>query len=164
MPPTGRPGSIPANWVTAIPASRRSSSRSIDIERAEQHLGQLFAAEVAAGAAALHVAGHAAEQLLGQVELVLQVGARAEQREVDVEHGVERGAVALVLHQRRAEHRAQDLALADVDVLDRPHGVEVLGHRHRQPRRPQLVDEPLEHVQHRGRMSYAAASGTVVTA
>ena len=35
----------------------------------EQHLGQLLTAEVAAGAAALHVAGHAAEQLVGEVEL-----------------------------------------------------------------------------------------------
>ncbi len=31
MPPTGRPRSMPANWVTAIDASRRSSSRSMRI-------------------------------------------------------------------------------------------------------------------------------------
>ena len=36
-------------------------------------------------------------------------------------------------------------------MLDRAHGVEVLGHRHRQPGRPQLVHEALEHVEHHAR-------------
>ena len=73
----------------------------------------------------------------------------AEQREVHLEDGLERLLVALVLHQRRAEDGLEHVAVVDVDVLQRAHGVEVLGHRDREPRGAQLVDEALEDVEQR---------------
>ena len=60
MPPTGRPGSIPAKRATAIAASWRSCSWSMFIERGEEHLGELLVAHALAGAAAPLLAGHAA--------------------------------------------------------------------------------------------------------
>ena len=58
--------------------------------------------------------------------------------------------VAVVLHQRRAERGLERVAVVERHVLDRAHRVEVLGHRHRQPRGAQLVHEALEHVEHVG--------------
>ena len=123
----------------------------------EEHLGELLVAHALAGTAAPLLTGYAtrlvARLAVGTlaVAAVLVADASRVQREVDVEDGVERAPVAEVLHQRGREHLAERLALLQRDVLDRAHGVEVLGHRHRQPRRPQLVHEPLEHVEHHAR-------------
>ena len=148
----GRPGSMPANRCTASAASRRSCSRSMFMQRVEQHLGELLVATSAHRAgrrcpAAWRVARASASSPARRRRLAVAVDAAAEQREVDVEDGVERALVPVVLHQRRAEHRLEHLAVVERDVLDRAHRVEVLGHRHRQPGGAQLVDEPLEDVE-----------------
>ena len=82
---------------------------------------------------------------------LVAVNPEAEQREVHVEDGLERALVTLVLHQRRAQHGTEHRPVVDRDVLERAHGVEVLRHRDGQPGGPQLVHEPLEHVEQRER-------------
>jgi hypothetical protein len=54
-----------------------------------------------------------------------------------------------MLHQCRTERSLERLPIVERHVLDRAHRVEVLGHRHRQAREPELVHEALEHVEHR---------------
>src|SRR5581483_2610548 len=76
------------------------------------------------------------------------VGVVGLEGEVDVEEDVEGLLVVGVLDQRRPQRRLEGRTVLEVDVLQRPHGVEVLGHRHRQPRRPQLVDEARQQVEH----------------
>ena len=117
-------------------------------QRAHQHLGQLFArhrrARAGRGLAVLR------EATVGAVvaeQRIVVVDAVAVQREIDVEDHVERALVTVVLHERGREHGAEHLAVGDVDVLERTHRVEVLGHRHREPRGTQLVHEALEDVE-----------------
>src|SRR5207302_5556495 len=50
------------------------------------------------------------------------------------------------------------------DVLDRPHRVEVLRHRHWQPGGAQLVDEPLQDVEQRDRRARGRRCGRAQTA
>ena len=116
-------------------------------ERLEEHLRQLLGRDVAHRAAALGAHGlHGLE--VGRTTVVALADPRRVEREIDVEDGLEGAPVVVVLHQGRSERGLERAALGDVDVLDGAHGVEVLGHRHREPGRPQLVDEPLEHVEH----------------
>src|SRR5690606_4871095 len=61
--------------------------------------------------------------------------------EVDLEGGVEGGQMTLGLDQGGGERRLESLPVADVDHLERPHGIDRLDHRHRHARRPQLTDE-----------------------
>ncbi len=86
-------------------------------------------------------------QLARELADVLTRRTGREQREVHVEDGLERLPVMMVLHQRRAERGLERRTVAEVEMLDRAHRVEVLGHRHGQPRRAQLVHEPLQHVE-----------------
>ena len=138
-------------------------------QRGEEHRRQLLARDAGTGAvaAALALAGHVdlVAAPLGALAVVLARDAVAEQREVDVEDGVERLLVALVLDEGGAQDALEQLAIVDVDELDGAHRVEVLGHRHRQPGRAQLVDEPLEDVEQRRRSGhrhrcYRTASGS----
>ena len=64
MPPTGRPGSMPAKRSTAAPASWRSCLTVHVHERLEEHLGEVLGREVA-HAAPTRLALHA----LGRVEI-----------------------------------------------------------------------------------------------
>ena len=123
-------------------------------QRVEEHLRELFVGHLAHRAAAVH---RGAELL----EVGLRVGADlrpfavlvdagAEDREVHLEHRVEHLVVPVVLHERRAERGLERVAVVERHVLDRAHRVEVLGHRHRQAREPELVHEALQHVEHVG--------------
>ena len=84
---------------------------------------------------------------------VAAVDAGAEDREVDLEHGVEHPVVPVVLHERGAERGLERLAVFERHELDRAHRVEVLGHRHREPGEPELVHEALQDVEH-GRLGH----------
>ena len=120
-------------------------------ERGHQHLGELFVAHALAGAATALLAGNPAGfvRVAGlAARLTVTVDAAGVEREVDVEDGVERAAVPEALHQRRREHLAERVPFGQRDLLDAAHRVEVLGHRDREPRRPQLVDEALQDVEH----------------
>ncbi len=136
---------------------RREATQLVDVhalQRGDQHGGQLLAAERLSPAlpASTHLTVGGLTVLLA-VEPCQRVGvgidAVAEQREVDVEHGVERGPVPVVLHQRGRERGLELLTVVEIEVLDRAHGVEVLGHRHRQARGTQLMHEALEQVEQR---------------
>ena len=70
------------------------------------------------------------------------------QAEVDLEHGLERPPVGVVLDQRGAEGVLERLPVVDRDVLHRLHRVEVLGQADRQPGVAQLDDEPVEQLEH----------------
>jgi hypothetical protein len=121
-------------------------------QRPEQHLGQLLGRQrLAAGAPhpplvalglGLHLAhevlevGHRLGRLVGEGVLA------APQREVDLEDRLEHPPVGGVLHQRRRQRVLERVAVADRDVLDGGHRVEVLGQADRQAGRPQLADEP----------------------
>jgi hypothetical protein len=134
-------------------------------ERVHEHRRDLLAGEPLTATFASALAGLAVGALLALAVLgapvagavALGADALAEQREVDVEHGVERAAVAVVLHERGGERLLEQRAVVELDVLDRPHRVEVLGHRHREPRRTQLVHEPLEHIKHHSCVALCAA-------
>ena len=73
----------------------------------------------------------------------------APQREVDLEDRLEGPPVGVVLHQRGRQGVLERLAVLERDVLDRLHGVEVLGEADRQARLAQLGDEPGEQLEHR---------------
>ena len=115
----------------------------------EEHLRELFTRELAASTRAARVLARGFEQAFRPVgQLVFAVDPGRVQGEVDVEDGFERLPVVMVLDQRGAERGLEGVAVLKVDVLDRAHGVEVLGHRDRQARVAELVDEPLQHVEH----------------
>ena len=98
---------MPANCCTAAAASRRSASRSIvHAARSSSISRELLARHRRAAAAALGLAVLERAFVVGVAVGVVALGrhAGAEQREVHVEDGLERALVALVLHQRRAEH------------------------------------------------------------
>jgi hypothetical protein len=70
------------------------------------------------------------------------------QREVDVEDDVEGPLVPVPLDQRGTEHGLQRLPIVHADHLDRGHGIETFGHRHRDPDGPELADEAGQDVEH----------------
>src|SRR5205085_9170405 len=72
----------------------------------------------------------------------------APQREVDLEHCLERPPMALALHERRRQRVLERLASLERDVSDGLHGVEVLRQRDRQAGGTQLLDEAGEKVEH----------------
>jgi hypothetical protein len=53
-----------------------------------------------------------------------------------------------VLDQRGRQRRLEGGPVLHRDELERPHGVEILGHRHRQAGGPQLVDEARQQIEH----------------
>ena len=57
-------------------------------------------------------------------------------------------AMRAVEHVDIAERGFEGRAVVERHVLDRAHGIEVLGHRHRKAGEPELVHEALEHVEH----------------
>ena len=116
-------------------------------QRVEEHLRELLAGELAsASPAAAGFADHLGP-LVGVGVVGVDTG--AVQREVDVEDGLERGPVPVMLDEGGTERGSEQVPVGDVDVLDGAHGVEVLGHRHREAGAAQLVDEALEDVEHR---------------
>ena len=92
----------------------------------------------------LHLAPHLVEIGVAVDQLVL----RATEAEVDLEHGLERAPVRVVLHHRGAERVLERLAILDRDVLHRLHRIEVLGERHRDARVAQFGDEPSHQIEH----------------
>ena len=137
-------------------AGEGAHHRLVGVEqRLHQHLGDLFGRErvhrarraaVLARLLLLHLAPHLVERALVALDEPVLGPA---QREVDLEHRLERPPVGVVLDQRRAERVLERLAILDRDVLHRLHRVEVLGERHRQPGIAQLGDEPVEQIEHR---------------
>jgi hypothetical protein len=103
------------------------------------------AAPLALAGDVLHLPPHLVE--LGLVPLGEPV-LRAAQAEVDLEDGLERPPVSVVLHQRRPERVLEGVPIVDGDVLNRLHRVEVLGEAHRQPGVAQLDDEAVEQIEH----------------
>ena len=124
-------------------------------QRLEEHLGQLLRRERLHRPAGTRL-GRALGPLAVGRDLPVTVAVRVEralagaQREVDLEHRLERPPVGVALHERGAERVLEGLAVLERDVLHRLHRVEVLGERYRQARGPQLLDEPREHVEHVG--------------
>ncbi len=112
------------------------------LERLEEHLGELLGIEPLSPATLtghllagqLVAVGIAVEiELVGPLavdELVLL----APQREVDLEDGLERPPVRMVLDQRGAERILERLTVLEGHVHHGLHGVEVLGQAHRQTR------------------------------
>ena len=121
-------------------------------QRVEQQLRELLVRQLAHRAAGIHRTAQLVEAglvlALAALAVLARLHAGREHREVDLEHRVEHAVVARVLHERRAEAGLERIAVGERHVLDRAHRVEVLGHRHGQPRRAQLVHEALEHVEH----------------
>ena len=66
----------------------------------------------------------------------------------------------VVLHHRGAERVLERVPILDRDVLDRLHGVEVLGQRHRQPRVAELCDEASHQIEHRIRPGYLSTDSS----
>ena len=138
------PGERPHHGVVAL------------LQRVEEHLGHLFGRERLSPAApgtrtsGVGVRGGVVlidlELGLAPVEGVL----RSAQREVDLEHGLERTPVRVVLHQCRSERVLERVAILDRDVGDGLHRVEVLGETHRQPGGAQFNDEPRQEFEHGG--------------
>ena len=121
------------------------------MQRLVEHLGELLGRHALAPAAS--AARAVAVHLLLLLELLEQLGQRvlvavadpvlrAPEREVDLEHRLERAPVRVVLHQRGGQRVLERLAVLERDVLHRLHRVEVLGEAHRQPGLAQLLDEP----------------------
>ena len=133
-------------------AGHRPHQRLITaLERLEEHLGDLLGRHVLA--AARTGAGTVALHLLLLLQLLQQLGQgvlvavaeaelRAAQREVHLEHRLEGAPVGVVLHQGGGQRVLEGLAVLQRDVLDRLHGVEVLGEAHGEPGLPELLDEP----------------------
>ena len=125
-------------------------------KRLVQHCGQLLGRECLATAAlpllAVAVLGHLlelVEQVLGQFAGVVADGVLpTPEREVHLEHRLEGAPVGVVLHQRRRQGVLEGGPVLDRDVLDRLHGVEVLGEADRQARFAQLEDEAVQQLQH----------------
>jgi len=80
---------------------------------------------------------------------VEQVVLSAAQREVDLEHCLERIPVLVVLHERRGQCVLEGVAIAKRDVLHRFHCVEVLGEAHRQSGLAQLHHEAVQQFEDR---------------
>ncbi len=156
MPPTGRPGSIPAkrctDWraIARIIAWSPPSSACINrwaissaVRASSAATGR--PAPVALAGLVLHLSPQLVELALVGIE---QAVLRTTQAEVHLEHRFERPPVAVVLDQRGAEGVLERVAVVDRDVLHRLHRVEVLGEAHRQPGVAQLDDEPVEQLEH----------------
>ena len=97
-------------------------------EGVDEHLRELLARDLPTaptGARLPHQPLEVPE--VAEVRVVVDPG--AVQREIDVEDGLERLPVVVVLDERRAERSLEHVALGDVDVLDGAHRVEVLRHR-----------------------------------
>ena len=77
----------------------------------------------------------------GGVGLEVEAPRPQHHRVEQVEDRVEAGPVLLTLHQRRRETGAESVAVVQAEVGDRPHRVEVLRQRHRQPGAAQGLDE-----------------------
>ena len=119
-------------------------------QRPVEHLGQLLGAERVARAAPVALGRDLAVGGVGGVEVVVgDLVLRAPQREVHLEHGLERFPVGLVLDQRGGQGVLEGVAVFDRDVLDSLHGVEALGQAGRDADLPQLRDEAVEQVQQR---------------
>ena len=97
--------------------------------------------------ASVHALGHLAEEILESIGVERELGTT--QREVHLEYRLERSPMRVVLHERGAEGVLERLAVFERDVLDRLHGVEVLGEAHGEPRIAQLDDEPRQELEHR---------------
>ena len=139
-------------------------------ERLVEHLGDLLGRHVLAAPAA--GARAVALHLLLLLELLEQLGQgvlvavadaelRAAEREVHLEHRLEGAPVGVVLHQRGGQRVLERLAVLERDVLDRLHGVEVLGEAHRQPGLAELLDEPGQQLGDRPAPAGAARASTV---
>ena len=132
-------------------------------QRPVEHLGQLLGAHlVAAGAPHALEPLEALEplQALHALELAVALGPvavgvvaqgvlLAAQREVDLEDGLEGAPVGVGLHQGGAEGVLERLPVLEGDVLDRLHGIEVLGQAHRQARLAELDDEAAQQLEQR---------------
>ena len=122
------------------------------LQRVEQHRRQLLARHRRAAAAALRLAvlERALFAVSRRLAVAVAVDPAAEQREVDLEDGLERLAGGGGASPASRSSTALNISRSSIgDVLDRAHGVEVLRHRHRQPGGAQLVDEALEDVEQR---------------
>ena len=128
-----------------------------------QHGGQLLGR----GVAARSPAGHhprdrraAARPPARPVRpVVVAVEGEGLEGEVHVEEDVEDLLVVGVLDQRGLQRRLERRPVLDGDVLEGPHGVEVLRHRDRQPGGPQLVDEARDQVEHSTRRRHVEGRG-----
>ncbi len=121
-------------------------------QRIEEHLRELFVRHLTHRAGGFHRLAQLLEVGFGAFAFgpgLRALDARAEHREVHLEHRVEHLGVPVVLHERRAERSLERVTVLERHVLDRAHRVEVLGHRHGQARDAQLVHEALQHVEHR---------------
>ena len=136
MPPTGRPGSMPAKRCTAWRARARIMRLVAVHQRLVEQLGQLLGRERVhrrrpqpwpspSRAWLLPSSRRAARRARRRRRRWLY--SRPAQREVDLEDRLERAPVRVVLHQRGGERVLERLAVLDRDVLHRLHGVEVLG-------------------------------------
>ena len=149
--PDGTPGLHPRVPAHSLPGER-PHHRLVGVQqRAVEHLGELLGGQL------LHGAAWPALLLLARLHLAPLVAIafavdgelRPAQREVHLEDGLERAPVRVVLHERGGERVFERVAILDRDVLDGLHRVEVLGERDGQSRRPQLLDEPAEQIEHR---------------
>jgi hypothetical protein len=144
-----------ATWLHAAEAGDgrfgdRPHHRLVGVEQSVvEHLGQLF------GGQSFEPAGPALLGLTGLVlprQFGLAVGPdhvlRTTQREIDLEHRLERSPVGGVLDQRATERVFERVAILHGDDLDGLHGVEVLGEAHRQTGPAKFDDEASEEVDH----------------
>ena len=155
MPPTGRPGSMPAKRCTACLASARiiawSPFISADISiwasssGVSESIDPPWVALPSPWRICSCISRHISSRSVVAVgDLVLGPA----QAEVDLEHGLEGPPVGVVLHHRGAEGVLERLTVLDGDVLHRLHRVEVLGERHREPRVAEFGDEAGEQIEH----------------
>ena len=128
-----------------------------------EHLGQFLGTEHVAGPAQVALGRDLAAGVLDVVEIgIRDLVLRAPQREVHLEDGLESLPVSLVLHQSGGQGVLEGVAVLDRDVLDRLHGVEVLGEAGGDAHGPQLRDEAVEQVQQRiSRGGGQVADGTL---